>query len=41
MFQEEYTKLWELIPYTNVHQYNQTYLYMRLNSYRDIDTSKM
>jgi hypothetical protein len=35
--QEESAILWENIPFINLHRYNQTYLYPKLNSYGDND----
>jgi hypothetical protein len=37
MYHEEYSILWEHVPYVKLLQNNQTYLYWKLNGYGDND----
>ena len=41
MYQEVSTILRENVPYVNLHRHQQTYLYMKLNSYEDNDVRKI
>jgi len=35
--QEEWTKLWESVPYVKIYRYNPKHLYPKLNGYGDND----
>ena len=35
MSQEEWTKLWESVPYVKIYRYNPKHLYPKLNGYGD------